>query len=563
MKRATNKIIQIQESFFRRVASNTIKIKNINEMKNKSIYIFSFIALMFFQVSCTQDFLELEPKTGQVEANYYKTEEQAFLAVAAVYDAYSVQNWQFVPTMSDIFSDGAFAGGSNISDMSQWHEMEMFNMTPENGSASDLWNRCYSGIYRANLYLQKQEEVEWETEGLKERFEAETLFLRAYLYWDLVRHYGSTPLILEVLASVEDYKSIPQNSPDELFTAIASDLLKAVSVLPEVLPAIEKGRISKGAVQALIARIYLYHEGFAKSVLGVSSWSNGSTTIDKSYVQTALTEIIASEAYSLVPNYADLWDWENQNNEESVLEIQYSDKAKSGDWGGWNINGNFSCVWIGVRNPVGDGGSLFPGWSFSIPTWSLANEFEAGDPRKGVTLYNADEKLDSYTQGFMNTAFFNNKYMALTAYIGSGGDANHNFPRNFIDIRYADVLLMAAELNLDSDNGKATGYLNQVRTRALGESAALSTISLDEIYHERRVEFGGEGLRKWDLLRRGNDYAAAKINDSFNVPADVPNPSHFTPRTFNAETWGMFPVPASEIRNTNEGVLKQFVPAYK
>ena len=97
----------------------------------------------------------------------------------------------------------------------------------------------------------------------------------------------------------------------------------------------------------------------------------------------------------------------------------------------------------------------------------------------------------------------------------------------------------------------------------MGASAAKSSITIDDIYHERRVEFGLEGLRKWDLLRRGNDYAAQKINDSFNVPANVPNPSHFTTRTFNANTWGMFPIPASEIRNTNQGSLQQMVPAYK
>ncbi len=532
-------------------------------MKKNLLYVTSFLALTFGSISCSDSFLELEPKTGQVEANYYKTEDQAFLAVTAVYDAYSVQNWQFVPVMSDIFSDDAFCGGSNISDMSQWQEMEMFAMTPENNSSKDLWNRCYQGIYRANLYLQKQDGVEWETDGLKERLEAETLFLRAYLYWDLVRHYGYVPLITEVLPSVDDYKNIPQNTPDEIFTQIASDLLKAAQVLPVQISANEKGRISKGAVQALIARIYLYHEGFAKPVIGTGSWTDGTTTIDKAYATSALEAVISSGQYSLVADYDDLWDWENQNNAESILEIQYSDKAKSGDWGGWNINGNFSCVWLSVRNPEGDGGSIFPGWSFDVPSWSLVNEFEDGDPRKDVTIYNADERLTKYTKGFMNTGFFNRKYMALNAYIGAGGDPNHNFQRNFIDIRYADVLLMAAELNLNDNPAKALGYFNQVRTRALGANAAKSSITLDDIYHERRVEFGGEGLRKWDLLRRGNDYAAAKINASFNVPAGIPNPSDFTVRTFNPNTWGMFPVPASEIRNTNEGVLSQMVPAYK
>ncbi|MFW6371318.1 MAG: RagB/SusD family nutrient uptake outer membrane protein, partial [Bacteroidota bacterium] len=435
-------------------------------MKNKAVYIFYFITLVLLQISCTNDFLELEPKTGQVEANYYQTEEQALLAVTAVYDAYSVQNWQFVPTMSDIFSDDAFAGGSNINDMSQFQEIEMFRMTPENNAAADLWNRCYSGIYRANLYLQKQDEVNWQTEGLKERLEAETLFLRAYFYWDLVRHYGSVPLITEVLPSVEGYRNLPQNTPDEIFTQIADDLLSAISALPvEVAPS-EAGRITKGAAQALMARIYLYHDGFAQPVLGVSSWSDGTTTIDEAYVQSALEEIIAGNVYSLLPNYADLWDWENQNNEESLLEIQYSDKANSGDWGGWNINGNFSSVWLSVRNPVGDNGKIYPGWSFAVPTWSLVNEFEEGDPRKEATVYNADEKLDEYTKAFMNTGYFNNKYLALNAYIGSGGDPSHNFPRNFVDIRYADVLLMAAELLLDDNPSKALDYLNRVRTRA-------------------------------------------------------------------------------------------------
>ncbi len=532
-------------------------------MKKKLIYVTSFLALTIGSISCNQSFLELEPKTGQVEANYYKTEEQALLALTAVYDAYSVQNWQFVPVMSDIFSDDAFCGGSNVNDMSQWHEMEMFKMTPENGSSSDLWNRCYSGIYRANLYLQKQADIDWKTEGLKNRFEAETLFLRAYFNWDLVRHYGYVPLIKEVLPNVEDYKNLPQNTPEEVFTQIAADLLKAIPVLPVQITSAEKGRISKGAAQALLARIYLYYQGFGKPVIGLSTWSDGKTTIDKAYVQAALEQIIASNAYSLLPKYADLWDWAKQNNKESILEIQYSDKAKSGDWGGWNINGNFSSVWLGVRNPVGDGSSLFPGWSFAIPTWSLANEFENGDPRKAATLYNADEKLTSYTKAFMNTGLFNKKYMALSAYIGSGGDQAHNFPRNYTDIRYADVLLMAAELYLTDNSAKAANYFNQVRTRSLGTAAALTNITLDNIYHERRVEFGGEGLRKWDLLRRGQTYAADKINSSFNVPSGIPNAADFAVRTYNPNTWGMFPIPASEIRNTNKDVLKQMVPAYK
>jgi hypothetical protein len=534
-------------------------------MKKSKLYTITFLALAFMAVSCSKGFLELEPKTGQVEANYYKTEAQAFLGLTAVYDAYSVQNWQFVPVMSDIYSDDAFCGGANVNDMSQFQEIEMFNMNAENNAARDLWNRCYSGIYRANLYLEKQDGVTWITEGLKARYEAEALFLRAYFYWDLVRHYGWVPIITSVLPNVEDYKSIPQNTPNEVFTQIAKDLLKAVAVLPATITSSEKGRISKGAAQALIARIYLYHTGMsAISELGLTAqqWGDGTTVINKVYVQTALDLIITGAKYSLLTSYADLFDWTKQNNAESLLEIQYSEKAKSGDWGGWNINGNFSSVWLSVRNPVGDA-TVFPGWSFGQPTWSLSDEFEPGDPRKDVTLYNADVRMTSYTHAFMNTGLFNKKYMALNAYIGPGGDPNHNFARNFTDIRYADVLLMAAEVWLTDNAPKARGYFNQVRTRSLGAGAALTTVTLDNIYHERRVEFGGEGLRKWDLLRRGLTYAGTKINASFVVPGGIPNPSDFTGRTFVPGSWGMFPIPASEIRNTNAGVLKQFIPVYQ
>ena len=535
-------------------------------MKKSILYSLSILALMLAGYSCTQDFLELEPKTGLTEANYYKNEEQALLAVTAVYDAYSVQNWQFAPVMSDIWSDDAFCGGSDATDMAQWQDMEMFKMEPENNSSSDLWSRCYAGIYRANLYLQKQEGVEWVTDGLKERFEGEVKFLRAYFYWDLVRHYGWVPLITEVLPDVEDYKSIPQSTPDEILTFIAGDLLAAVAIVPPDIAATETGRVSKAAVQALMARIYLYHTGMsAYSGMGLTAeqWSDGTTTINKGYVQTALDEIITGLKYSLVPDYADLFDWENQNNSESILEIQYSDKAKSGDWGGWNINGNFSSVWMGVRNPQPSSAGIFPGWSFDIPTWSLADEFEAGDPRKHATLFDAETELTDYNRAYMNTGYFNRKYMALNAYIGSGGDQAHNFPRNHMDIRYADVLLMGAEVWLADNPTKAAGYLNQVRTRSLGAGAAKSTITLDDIYHERRVEFGGEGLRKWDLLRRGETYAEQMINASFEIPSGAANPQHFTNRTYKPDTFGMFPIPASEIRNTNEGVLKQMVPAYQ
>jgi len=533
-------------------------------MKNKYILIGLFISALIGFQACTKDFIELEPKTGQLEANYYNTEAEAFLALTAVYDIISVQNWQYVPILADILSDDAFCGGSDAGDYRQWQELEQFNTTDENGAAEALWNRCYSGIYRANLYLEKQDRIIWETDGLKEQYEAEAKFLRAYFYWDLVRHFGWVPIITEVLPSVNDYRTLPQNTPDEVYTQIASDLLSSLNGgLQDVLPDDGIGRITSYAAKAMIARIYLYHEGFAKPVLGVSNWTDGTTVIDKAYAAQAAEDVVDGP-YELLANYADVFSWDNQNNAESILEYQYSEKAKSNDWGSaYGINGNFSVVFYGPRSPSGDPLYNSAGWSFSTMSWSLLNEYEAGDPRLDATLYNAEVSMTDYTRAFMNTGYFNKKYMPYTPYEATEGTLDHNWAKNFIDIRLADVLLMAAELNLGVDDTKALGFLNQVRERALGAGSGLLAITLADIQHERRVELAGEGGRKWDLYRWGMTYAETMINASFNIPAGTPNAQDFTGRLFDASYWGMLPIPAVEIRNVNAGVLQQYVPAFK
>lgn len=532
-------------------------------MKHKYINIAFILILLIGMQACTKDFLELSPKDGLVEDNFYQTESDAFLALVAGYDALSVQNWQFVPTMSDIFSDDCFKGGSDAKDMEQFYEIESGKMTAENNSAFDLWNRCYSGVYRVNLYLQKQDGINWETEGLKERYEAEARFLRAYFYWDIVRHYGWAPIITEVLPNVEDYKSLTQNTPDEIYTQIASDLLAAITSLPATVSDDEKGRATKYAAEALLARIYLYHEGFAKPVLGTGEFTDGTTVVNKTYAQNALEDIINNGPYQLLNDYADVFDWANQNNDESIFEFQYSAKNNSSDWGGWGIDGNFSSTWMAPRDPNGDptiAGVI--GWSLSTVSWSLVNEFEAGDPRYDVTVYDAEANLTNYTRAYQNTGYFSNKYMGKAAYTNSI-EQSHNWSRNYMDMRYADVLLMASELFLTDNPTKALDYLNEVRTRSLGAGAELVSISLDAIYHERRVELACEGQRKWDLLRRGFAYTKQMVDESFVLPGGVSKPGDYVNLGFVENTYGMFPIPAGEIRNTNSGALKQYVPAYQ
>lgn len=530
----------------------------------KSIYLLLLIVAGF--ASCSKDFITLEPKVNQLEDNFYKTENDAFLALTAVYDALSVQNWQFVPVMSDIKSDDAFAGGDQSgTDMIQYQEQERFIIDKENAAVSALWNRCYSGIYRANLVLEKADKIAWTSEANKTRIISEAKFLRGYFYWDLARHYGWVPILTHTEPNPDVLAKLPQNTPAEVYKQVAADLLEARAGVPATVPASEAGRVTKYAVDALIARIYLFYQGFTKPVLGVTEeWSDGTTTIDKAFAKTALEEVINSGAYRLLPNYADVFSWSNENNDEDIFSFQYDGQSASSDWGGWGVNGNFTSIFVGPRDPSGDA-TIVAGWSFSPMSFSLVQEYEANDPRKAVTIYDATTKLTKYTRGFQNTGYFNYKFLALKAYQVSKGEPSHNYSINYPDIRFADVLLMAAELNLQDNPTTAANYFNMVRTRSLGTGAAKSSITLDDIYHERRVELGGEGHRYWDLLRRGLDYTAQKINASFtNIPAGNPmiNAADFAPRNFDATTYGMFPIPAGEIRLTNNN-LKQFIPSYQ
>jgi len=512
--------------------------------------------------SCSKDFLDLTPKVNQLAANFYQTESDAMLAIAAVYNTLVVQPWEFVPIMADIRSDDAFTGGSNSNDMAQWQEQEHFKMSTTNAAALALWQRCYDGIYRANLLLSKMDGIAWTSAANKARCIAECQFLRGYFYWDLVRHFGWVPILTSVISDNSILTKLPQSTPDQVYHQVVSDMLAALPNLPAVISVTETGRVGQDVAKALLSRIYLYYKGVKTTIpgLGLSgTLTDGTTTIDDTWAKNALKAVINSGHFHLLPNYADVFALGNQNNAEEVFSFQYSQLAGSSDWGGWGISGNFSVIFQGPRDPVGDA-NVVPGWSFGVMTFDLAKEYETGDPRKAATLYDASVNLTKYTRGYCNTGYFNSKFLTWKAAQGTKGDPSQNFGINYPDIRFADVLLMYAELDM---TGGLT-YFNQVRTRALGSGAAKGAITLADIQHERRVEFGGEGHRCWDLMRWDMNLFATRIAASWsNIPTGNPmiNVTDFTPYPFIANTYGMFPIPATEIQNSS--VLKQFIPAYQ
>jgi hypothetical protein len=223
-------------------------------------------------------------------------------------------------------------------------------------------------------------------------------------------------------------------------------------------------------------------------------------------VASLCESVIQSGEYSLLPSFSDIWSAEGEWSSESVFEITYSENSAS-DWGsfGWGGGeGNVGVQFIGMRDY--NGPTYATGWGFC----PVSTELEAamdGDPRYGNTIIDADALPGAeYTPAYQNTGFWMRKYAPMASNVAPDGDPALNWGNNIREIRYADVLLMAAEgiVRSGGSEGTARTYLNQVRNR-VGLAALTSTGSqlLEDIYTERRMELATEGHRFFDLLRTG------------------------------------------------------------
>ncbi|MGB3075066.1 MAG: RagB/SusD family nutrient uptake outer membrane protein, partial [Chitinophagales bacterium] len=235
---------------------------------NRKILFFS-IAMMSM-MSCGKSFLELEPIGTQLESNFYQTDEEIFEGVVAVYDVTQwggTNGWTMKLGLLNAASDDCYAGGSDASDQPNWVAWDNFTLDPFLGPQRGLWNKNYTGIYRANLILEKMEnpDIKDMTPEKKARYIAEVKFLRAYFYFDQVRLFGNIPLITKTLGPEEIYTQT-QTTPAAIYAQIESDLQAAVgeSQLPETVTPDELGRITKGAAKALLGKVILFENDNAR-----------------------------------------------------------------------------------------------------------------------------------------------------------------------------------------------------------------------------------------------------------------------------------------------------------
>ncbi|WP_343534554.1 RagB/SusD family nutrient uptake outer membrane protein [Pedobacter sp.] len=491
--------------------------------------------------SCNKT-IDLDPITSDTESNFYRDQKDCLQGLAAAYnvllwDAPQNQNAPF-QLISEVLGDKCFTGGASATDLPALQRVDRGALRTDDLTAKALWYKYYSGIYRTNILLEKLPAASFDEPELRERYAAEAKFLRAYYYFDLVRLYGNVPLILKVLAPSEYNQK--QASPEEVYKQIGDDLLAAINTLPRYrnLTPDEYGRATSDAARGLLMRVWLYYTGYCKK----SAMPN----VSSQQILTISEELINNSGHDLLPKFSDVFINDapfNHNNREAVFEIQYSSKANSGNFSyREEANGNLSVMLWSMRDP--NSASVYAaGWSFAPIDAEFYNSFPNDDLRKDATFLLPKNLSVSFTPGYQNTDIFPKKWLALKANQSSRGDFRLNFPNHFISIRFSDILLMAAELQLlhGGTIGKAQTYFEKVAKRAHSSTYSPPTVTLDVIYRERELELALEGQRYWDLMRRGLDYAQARIDINRGEP--------FISK-FNKDAEGLFPIPQEEIINT-------------
>lgn len=478
-------------------------------MKNfKTKNILALLAL-FAMFSCADSFIDVDSQDENSE-DFFNTEEDYQKALIAAYDYLQATAQQF--QVGEIASDNTLAGGESATDTPGIQEIDDMIHTPQNAQLRNIWTWMYTGVNRTNYIMEFKDKTDFAN---KTSVLAQTRFLRAFYYFELVKWFGDVPLVVDKRIQYGDQFNLPRTPKAEIYAQIEDDLIFAIENLPYTQA--QTGRITKGAAQALLGKAYLYQEKFPDAA-------------------TVLENLIANGPHDLLPsNIAPLmWENEYENNIESVFEIQYSDL----DGGSYDcfqcLEGNYA---IGFNGPRGYVGPVFDfGYSFNVPTQEAVDAFEAGDIRKDYSILDIkqwiiDNPTASYdeTAGYEQTGYFNRKYIARL------GDANRpdaalTNPNNTRVIRFADVLLMAAEaLNRGNiSDTRARTYLNRVRNRAtLGNVNTSGTNLTNDIYKERRVELIGEGHRFFDLVRTGR------------AAGTIPG--------FQAGKHELFPIPIQEI----------------
>ncbi len=487
------------------------------------LYLSILVIVTGLTFSGCEKFLDKDLQGTLTQQSFPVSPGDALLATNATYE--SLREWYYNAggfPIFDIMSDDARKGSNPDDGASTVGPYESFTHTPTQDGIDRYWNALYVGVKRANVVIEKIPGITMDA-ALKNRYIAEARFIRGLIYFDFVRAWGGVPLVTTTNPPIK----LARATADEVYAQIIQDLTFAVENLPmkSGYQGADLGRVTSGAAQALLARVYLFRHDFINA-------------------EKYAMDVIISNQYGLEAVYTDANGVNGNNGTESLFEIGAIQSEGTGSGGNQYANTQ------GVR------GTPNRGWGFNRPTVDLRNFFAAGDPRYQGTVINLGDTLDGVKiQGDGSTPDItydeSGNIVEIECYTRKvwvpGDNVITQWGHHRRLIRYADVLLMAAEaLNENNKPGEALIYLNLVRQRARqGNNAILPDITTtnqselrDIIYNERRCELAMEGWRFWDLVRTGR---ASQV---------------LGPLGFISGKHELLPIPQSEI-DISQGSLSQ------
>lgn len=455
--------------------------------------------------SCGTGFLETDPTTDIPENEYFISEEKLQGSLNAAYQPLLWADWafgQYNPLMllGDFMGEDLNPGGANTSDNANWHRMNTFSCTPEYTPHS-LWVVFFSGVDRANIVIQNKDNIRGVSESKINRVYAEALTLRAYYYHWLWRFWGNIP---HYNTNPSNPYLVDQMPADEVYKKIMADLDEALAgdKLATSFPDTQLGFVTKAMAQMLRANLVLYQN-------------------DNSRYETVLKDmkdIINSGQYKLYPNFAQIWEVENEWCSESIFEINYTDQTTARSWDNpLGAGGTVTPQLIGI-NGLSGASEYNSGWGFGNVSKELYDSYDSEDTRKdgGILNFEVLKKTNpsaSYTPRYQDTGYFLKKYLPRKdGNAKNKGVKELNYNNNYRVYRVAEAYLIASEMIVRTNGAQSEAdyYLNAVRARAYGMDANSAEFvpyrkvaTLDNLLEEYRLEFIGEGHRYWDLVRFG------------------------------------------------------------
>jgi starch-binding outer membrane protein, SusD/RagB family len=458
--------------------------------KNFVKQFFLLVLLSAFFAQCKKDILDVAPTIPISSLDtYYQNETEAVNAVNATYTPLSAIYNGAAWHIGDIMSDDTDLGGGGGGDGLETAELDNFNVTSFNPVINLMWAQCYFGVLRANLVIERVPLVPVMTPAVRNRSLGEARFLRAFYYYQLVRTFGDVPLYTNAITA-EEATRIARAPRQSVYNQIIADLKLAETLLPNTYGAADKGRVTAGSAKGMLASVYL-------------------TIGDKTNAALKAKEVIDNRAtygYDLWSDYGDNYKLDKENGKESLFEVQY--RSGGGQWSDFGAGHKLNTFFAPRAQDIVQSS----GYGWNVPTKSFADSYEKTgtgyntiiDKRRPSSMWIPGDVLGAYTQpaslvGSPLGLNVKKYFVPISNTLGDNG--GWTCALNVPIMRYSEVLLIYAEAA-----GPALGksFADQVRVRA-GLAALPNGLNdaqyLDAIYKERRLEFGFEMHRWYDLLR--------------------------------------------------------------